>query len=229
MALRKAARIGAIVCLILLVLNFFTLENREVTTNPAMQALGRTVGIAALVGLAASLVALLLGRRVGRSTPSTATRNTGMDGGMERATRDVAAEHGTSGAAHDARTPTQAGGPGGASRGRRFRAAKVVAALLVLAVWFVGLPVYAYRNLVSRAPDFEPGPWMADAVLSVFAVITQVITPTPVALAFWPSLIGSSCLLFSRRDRPLADVIFGLVAVVPAAAVGYMLLAGVQV
>lgn len=216
--MRARARNAAIVCLAILAADFFTLANRRVTTDPGAQALGRIIGAAAVVGLASSLVALMLGRSRVRAPKSV----------NPTLSPRAAAEPQTPAPALPS-TPTSSGRASGPpTRASRLRAVKVAVALLVLAAWFIGMPVHAYNSRIAQGPGFVRGPWIADAFLSLFAVAMQLTLPTPVALAFWPSLAASVYLLLSRRDRPALDAIAGLVALGLTGGLAYVLLAGIE-
>lgn len=198
-SLRRKAQIAAVICVVILLVDFMTLENRAMVTDPSGQALGRTVLTAASLGLAASVVVLLLARGGERPASPTAgempatTASTG-----DRGLRDAAV-------------------PDRPVRRNKLRKVKIAVSLLVMAGWLVAMPVYVYQNLLSKSPDFESGPWIADAFLSLYAVGMQMIAPTPFALAFWPSMVAAVCLLRSRKDRPVVDAILCLIAVGPAA------------
>lgn len=110
----------------------------------------------------------------------------------------------------------------------RFRAVKAVIGLLVVASWFIGMPLYVYWTRIVKAPDFAPGPWVADAFLSVFAVAVQYAAPTPIALAFWPSTAMATYLVFSRKDRPVLDALFGVAAVGLVFALWYILMLRIE-
>ncbi|MGE5483541.1 MAG: hypothetical protein ACM3X4_00815 [Ignavibacteriales bacterium] len=181
--MRRWARIVAIVSFAVLFIDFFTLENRVVTTNPLAQEIGLLVGILTLAVFTCSTL-FLIGGTLARPP---ARQDTSLDA---------------------------AGGAGGLRvpkvPGARWRVVKVATGLLVLLSWFVGMPLYAYWNLIAKSPDFSPGPWVADAFLSVFAVAVQVTAPTPIALAFWPSAAMAVYLVFSRKARPVLDALFGV-------------------
>ncbi len=185
------ARTVTVISLALLILDFFTLENRVVTTSPRAQTVGGIVFVVALAGLALGLVGMVFGRRERRVSPSEASVRT-------------------------------------VPYSQRFRRAKLAVALSVLLTWSVGMPVYAYYSRLVKSADFVPGPWIADAFLSLFAVAAQLVAPTPIALSFWPSILACVYLLFSRKDRPVTDAIFGLVAVGPVAGLAYVLLRGIE-
>lgn len=221
--MKKTARTAAITCLIILVLDFLTLENRVVTTNPNAQKAGHAVGASALLGLATSLGVIFLGRQRSQDTKLTGA-------GAHKHSANQAGT--TPSRVTTVLPPHPTAPPAGAAPGRpntgRFRTAKIAVGLLVLATWFVGLPIYAYSHLLSKQPDYVPGPFLADAFLSLYAVAMQVIAPTPIALAFWPSLIASVFLLISRRDRPAADGLSALVALGLTVGICYVLLASVD-
>ena len=86
----------------------------------------------------------------------------------------------------------------GAARAGPF---KVLAALALLSLWFVLFPALIHQKLIAAAPECVPGPWIAEALLSLFALAMQCIVPTPVAFLFWPSLAIGVYFLFSRRAR----------------------------
>lgn len=183
-----------VISLLVLVVDFFTLENRLVTTNPAWQKAGGLVAIPAVAGFVAALILLASGwaRRLVNG------RGRGGAGGpaekeVERAPRGRAVR-----------------GMGVVRPRMRFRPLKVLAGLVVLAAWLVVLPVMVHARLIVPASDYSPGPWAAEAFLSLFAVGVQFAAPTPLALAFWPSMLISAYFLFGRRDRPVVDLIVGI-------------------
>ncbi len=195
--MRAKARTVAAISLGVLIVDFFTLENGVVTTSPVAQRFGLYLGLLALAGLVGGSVALIasgLGRLAAR--------------------RSTRAERPATQAQPDALQPTTRKARVARSR---FRKAKVLIGLLVLASWFAGMPFYFYETHLANAPGFEAGPWAVDAFFSVYAVAAQCLAPTLFALAFWPSAVMAVCLLLSRRDRPVLDTLFALGAVGPAA------------
>jgi hypothetical protein len=104
----------------------------------------------------------------------------------------------------------------------------VTTGLLVLSWWFIGMPVFAYRSRISPVTGSAPGPWIADAFLSLFALIVQYAAPTPIAAAFWPSALSGLYLVFSRKDRPSIDMLLGIIASGFALGLGYVLLSGIR-
>lgn len=222
--MRTTLRTIAIVSFVVLVVDFLTLENRVVTTNPVAQGFGRSVGLLALAGLVCSSTLLIVGSLT-RLVSKTDVRGDHSlpAGGTGRRTH----AYSVSGCLHEpARSPSEASQT--AVTRTRFRAVKVVIGLLVLASWFIGMPLYAYRTLIVKAPDFTPGPWVADVFLSVFAVAVQYAAPTPVAFAFWPSTAMATYLVFSRKDRPVLDALFGVAAVGLVFVLWYIMIRGID-
>ncbi len=184
--MRPKARVLAIVFLAVLVLDFLTLENRVVTTNVAAQRAGRWILYVALAGLMCSMAWLIADRLRKRESGAPAVGGT-------RETLTLGEP-----AMPEAR-------PKSAPRHRsRLRTVKALLGMMLLTAWLVGAPIYAHRY-VAGTPDYQPGPWVAEAFLSVFVVAQQCAAPTPMAAAFWPSMFIGVYLVFSRRDRPVFD------------------------
>ena len=189
------------ISLVILVGDFFTLENRLVTTNPALQKAGGLIAIPAAVGLVAALILLALGQAKklvngrGRAEP-------GRREPADKVVDDREVEHASRGRA--------VRGLGVVRPRMRFRPLKVLAGLAILASWLVVLPVMVHAHLIVPASDYSPGPWAAETFLSLFAVGVQFAAPTPLALAFWPSMLISAYFLFGRRDRPVVDLVAGI-------------------
>ena len=192
---RKVLLVLAI-SLVILVGDFFTLENRLVTTNPAMQKAGGIIALPAVAGFVGALILLALGRAKklvnGRGWAEPGRREPA-DAEVERAPRGRAVR-----------------GLGVVRPKMRFRPVKALAGLAVLASWLVVLPMMFHARLIVPASDYSPGPWAAEAFLSLFAVAVQLAAPTPLALAFWPSMLISAYFLFGRRDRPVVDLVAGI-------------------
>lgn len=199
--IKSVARVAAAVSLAVLIANFLTLQNRVVTTNPVLHEVSGLIGILALAGLVCSVFLLAVGSLVRLAD--------------HRSTRENPAAR-----------------PKGASlsvrpQKVRFRRIKVLLGLLVFSSWVFGMPLYAYRHLISKAPNFQPGPWLVDVLFSVYAIAVQCSAPTPIALAFWPSSIMAVYLLFSRKDRPVLDGLFAIVSVGLVCGLWYILLRGI--
>ncbi len=205
--MRKAARIVTIVSFAVLVIDFLTLENRVVTTSPVAQRIGGFGLLLALAGLVCGALLLIVGS-AGR--------------------RDHTAPQPAQAPAERAGRRTQPAERRARVTRSRFRAIKVSVGLLVLASWFLGMPVYAYHSLIARAPGFTAGPWVADALLSLLAVAAQCLAPTPIALVFWPSAVIAVYLLLSRKDRPVLDAVFGVIALALVVGLWSILLSGVE-
>ncbi len=220
-------RVLAIVSFVVLVVDYLTLGNRLVTTNPTAQRLGGLVGLLALAGLVCGVV-LLVG--AGRQRSAAAPAEPGSEGAAA-APAAPSSERPRAVPAPRSRRLTarpEAGARRVPASRSRFRAAKVIVGLLVLASWLVGAPLYAYWARLVNVPGFEPGPWVADALLSVFAVAAQCAAPTPFALAFWPSTAMGIHLLLSRKDRPVLDVLLVIAAVGLAAGWWFIAIGGIQ-
>jgi len=205
--MRAKAGTVTVISLVALVVDFFTLENRLVTTSPLAQRFGLFLGLAALVGLIGGITAMI-------------------SGGPGR----LAARRVSAGSEPPLRAEPETTAPP-AARARksrfvqsRFRVAKILVGLLVPGSWFVGAPLYVHQTLLVNTPGSEAGPWVADAFLSVYTVVVQLMAPTPFALTFWPSAVMALYLLFSRKDRPVLDALFTIGAVGLVAGQWFMLL-----
>ncbi len=198
---RKAPWILAL-SLAILVVDFFTLENRLVTTNTALQKAGGFAAALAVAGAGAALVLLALGRASSRAVTEGAER--------PAKARGPSALGGPAGETGRVRRGPVPRGMGAIVPKMRLRRLKVVAGLAILASWLVVLPMMVHARLIVPASDYSAGPWVAEAFLSMFAVGAQLAAPTPMALAFWPSLLISAYFLLGRRDRPILDLLAGI-------------------
>ncbi len=184
--MRKPLRV-VLISLLIFIVDFVTLENRLVTTSSTLQLVGGLVAVLAVAGIVWGLILMVKTGRPGRLlTPRI---------------RPVPATP----AEKTAEPPR---------RRSRFRPLKVLMGLAILGSWFIVLPILVHKNLIAPAADYVPGPWVAEAFLSLFALALQCFAPTPVALVFWPSLGVGLYFLFSRKDRPVLDPLLGIAAAV---------------
>ena len=180
---RMAGRI-ALISLLVLVVDFLTLENSLVTSGPALQTAGALILVLAVAGLISALILAITGRRSDLK-PGLRPQQGGPVGKAVR-------------------TPFQS---------RRFRPFKVLVGLVILGLWLVLLPFLVHKNLIVAAPDYAPGPWVVEVFLSLFALGVQCLAPTPVAITFWPSAGIATYFLLGRKDRPALDSLLGMAAV----------------